>query len=541
MSRYTISERPDGFDVHAPGRIPVSVDLKHYYWLISCQTEFGPIPNEIGLYAFHTLVSLVAGKLMYGWQPPEHEKGRPRWTGLHAWAVTKTCRALANRLKAQWERLLGTVDKEVLGVHRAIFRSTFSDYASVMGFSGLYERPVLMRDIQHYRAAACAATTLFRLAWVAEVRERLRSPQWQSLSIIDREQQMNALLTEVVDCLGERQQLDALEKWITLFSPTGRDYRSLNRTLSNLPGGVPANLLCHLGGWRLERPVTNRLELILLLCYAREYPKDGGGLELFDGFGMTELAYRPVEQNRLHDRPGLVKVYQYATADQIRKAMDRVSEDMGTPLSPRRWKDVNRMVMYLLDFPEDHHGSIIGLANKAVRWHARERVRHANQERYHYYGYPPNTPTALPPIPLPSEAGIRFLTRVEEVIEEGKAMDHCVAHYAGLAVTGLCFLFHVDYSGEQATVEVNARGQVVQSFGPKNCLNKASRYGEVFLERWGGHFPAPAGQRTAIPGVEMFGEPIPERGRGEIAFYLSPIYRKNGCGAEIPRRTRCLA
>ena len=37
-------------------------------------------------------------------------------------------------------------------------------------------------------------------------------------------------------------QLERLRDWKALFADTGHSYRSLNRTLMNLPGGVPHRL-----------------------------------------------------------------------------------------------------------------------------------------------------------------------------------------------------------------------------------------------------------------------------------------------------------
>ena len=41
-----------------------------------------------------------------------------------------------------------------------------------------------------------------------------------------------------------RRALADLRGWRHLLSPTGRSYRSLDRTLMNLPAGVPGDLVC---------------------------------------------------------------------------------------------------------------------------------------------------------------------------------------------------------------------------------------------------------------------------------------------------------
>jgi len=94
------------------------------------------------------------------------------------------------------------------------------------------------------------------------------------------------------------------------------------------------------------------------------------------------------------------------------------------------------------------------------------------------------TPTARPPFALPEVAGIRFLATVGEVVEEGQRMGHCIGNYAAAAVAGDCYLFHVDYQGDSASVEVGSDGIVRQAAGPENADNPATRWGKRQLRDW---------------------------------------------------------
>ena len=62
------------------------------------------------------------------------------------------------------------------------------------------------------------------------------------------------------------------------------------------------------------------------------------------------------------------------------------------------------------------------------------------------------------PVPLPTDPHVRFLSRVSE-------MDHCVGSriYIEKAVNGSCYIFHLDYQDQTATVEVDRWGHVVQA------------------------------------------------------------------------------
>src|SRR5207237_7604362 len=94
--------------------------------------------------------------------------------------------------------------------------------------------------------------------------------------------------------------------------------------------------------------------------------------------------------------------------------------------------------------------------------------RHKQQLSAMRRAYGIDTPTRMPPIPLPEVAEVRFLDTVGAVCNEAERMQHCVATYVDLAVQGNCFLFHVDYKGEEATIEVGCEGAVRQAQGPRN-------------------------------------------------------------------------
>jgi hypothetical protein len=140
----------------------------------------------------------------------------------------------------------------------------------------------------------------------------------------------------------------------------------------------------------------------------------------------------------------------------------------------------------MIDYPEEHQGNIVGLANKSIRWH-KEQHEQEIARQIDRLGY--DTQTVKPPIPLPDISGVRLLDSVGAVCEEGLQMEHCVASYAREAVDGQCFLFHIDHDAGQATVEVGPDGRVVQAQGPRNQRNGAVEWGKRVLNRWGRDFP----------------------------------------------------
>ena len=171
----------------------------------------------------------------------------------------------------------------------------------------------------------------------------------------------------------------------------------------------------------------------------------------------------------------------FVTADQIKEAMKRISAHLRENLSPRRTKDIKRAVDFLLDFPDDHRGNIVGLANKAIRWHRdcwREQAEEATRD------LPDDALVAVPPIPLPQVDGIRFLSTVGDLRNESAVMQHCIRHYSKPAGDGACYLFHVEHEGDQASVEVSPFGFVAQSQGPRNSQNRATEWGRKVLGGW---------------------------------------------------------
>ncbi len=233
-----------------------------------------------------------------------------------------------------------------------------------------------------------------------------------------------------------------------------------------LPGGVPAALLCDLRKIILPRPICNRWELITTIL---------AGARTADNFS----------------------VFAHATAAVIKEAMQRVSISLQrewarwspTPrenLSPRRTRDVRTAVHYLLDYPEDHHGKIVGLAEKAIRWHGVEGRPMEARNSVTRFGT--DRRLMKPPIPLPEIEGVRFLATVADAVSEGEQMEHCIASYSESAVEGRCYLFHVEYQGENASVEVSSSGKVIQARGPRNCYNKATRWAAQILGQWGRGF-----------------------------------------------------
>ncbi len=82
---------------------------------------------------------------------------------------------------------------------------------------------------------------------------------------------------------------------------------------------------------------------------------------------------------------------------------------------------------------------------------------------------------------------IRELLSGAELVEEGRALRHCVASYAGSCASGECSIWSMEHQtpfglSKCQTVEVSAHGMIVESRGHQNRLPTAAEY--RVLETW---------------------------------------------------------
>ena len=454
---------------------------------------FDPEETEVkyfGLFDYRRLSQEVAHGLMGEWYR-RRDGYVPHW--LPPWLGQRTGTAIGKRLHSWYTRQLSLASPEVLRVQRTVFAATLTT-PEVLLDPGFYtasraEAPYLLEDLANHRAAGIALVNLHKFPKPAEIEHRRAYEEMQ------RSAEYAALAEMVEQCYGasvdvllgmpapRREAATAIERmqnWRALFSPTGESYRSLDRTLTNLPGGVPHSLVPYLHRVRLEAPITKRLGLLMACAYGRA------------------LADRDFLEPDIHER-----IFLSAAPDRIVRAVRLISAHTRNELSPRRARDVIFAANFMLDCREAHQGNIVGLAEKAIAWHRNEMRSQAERIVAQLGGA---CETAKLPVPLPAKLAeaVTFLETVQDVCEEGARMNNCVAFYAREAVNGSCYLFHISRGGEEATVEVGRDGHVRQAAGPSNRANAAARWGRRELERWGHGFPSEALEAfRATPGDDL--------------------------------------
>lgn len=505
-SRYTVLEEPQGFRVEGgDGRCPVLIHLHPTFWSVRGQPEDDAYlyTYTYGLVSFRSLLNGIAGRLMETWNPPQGRTST--WGGIYAWAISRTSAAIGSRVYTQWRRLLATVPEDVLRVSRAVFAATFDSASGSLGcesweelYSPKYEQ--LVADILNYRAAALACHNADSL--IGNVAESLKirreaihpTPPFPGPAELRfgavREPQGWYALDGMGGCHTERKQartrqlvLDLLaEDWKALFAPQAAAYRSLNRTLMHLPGGLPSRLCNSFPFADLSRPMTDRVELLLVLLFCEQmarysYPLQNGGYEQRPP--SAHRAYRIFAKAR---REGILRALARLAAHQRQPALQ-------TPTAASLNALVSFLVLYCASYPENAYpDTIVGLTERAIE--QRNLDFHAELER-RLAEIDPAARLSLPPIAAPDNPALRLLTTAGEVVEEGARMEHCIALYTSEAIEGSAYIYHVTYRQSEATALVYRDGVVAQcEGGPRgHRTNAASVYGFRALSRWGKALP----------------------------------------------------
>lgn len=422
--QYHLVERWEGFRIEHPLRHVVDLRFSRREIELTSETRRAVVPIFMPLVLLSRRVAAMLLDLPEGSAGADGEAIR-----RESWMVARVMRPMRRRLFDRHHAEASQVEELMLTLRGVVPRLACAPL--------LYRTPFLVRDVLRYRAAAIALAFVATDLWP-------EPPVEGSLPTVAHLRRL-------------------MRTWRSLFSPTGVSYRSLDRTLMNLPAGIAPRRLCELRHVRLERPITNRLELQFLL----------------EVIALTRERGRP--------RPELLRMAMHASEATVRAALRHIA-DATCPLDPSDANHVARAVYYLLDAPPQGSTRLDHAARHAVRWH-RMLHRHLRAVAagipFPLAGeHPPETPTARPPVPLPAAAGVQFLDTVGAVIEESRRMQHCIALYADCAVAGRCYLFHVEHAGESASIEVGADGTLQQAAGPRNRRNRATEWGRRELARW---------------------------------------------------------
>jgi hypothetical protein len=426
---YEVNSLPLGFEIVPKDetRPTLTVTLNDKgFWTFSNSADYDVLP----LYQFYSLVNTSVSKIYESWKSPKENQ---TYTPVHItrWMQTQTSKCLNHRILTEWQRMLNTVDPTLQKIHKRFFslacgKGYWNSVQDVLN----QNNPYIISDVLAYKSAAIAI--LFDNA-----------QKWK-------------------------------KDWAYSFAKDETKYHSLMRTLMNMPSGILYGMTPNLKDVRLPEAALTPIRMMAYTSLPAPY--------------YTDKAEE------------FIKVILRSTDDDIRKGIRLMWQYFPSTTTSgfKSKREILRAFTLIYDYAgEVGKWDMAGLARRSEQYHhdiaAQQRAqqeiwdrqRLADDKAYAERRKMLQTAkTALPSIPLPVDEHIRFLDTYVSVLDEGMLMEHCIAQYAERAVDGHSYLFHVDYNGEMASVEVSPRGFVSQSYGPKDRLNNASAYGKKVLTKW---------------------------------------------------------
>lgn len=452
-------EGKNGFTVIAPDRKPAYVVFSP-----PAAAVVGVVDEEYWTYVlpvlgYHKILEALIHILYSSWSRP-HKYARDYSSGqkIERWARGRTKMAIGPRFHKEWLDMLSLADPKVIGVQRKFFASTFK-WTNDVASSWVYEDKYIVRDLMKYRAASHVLYCL------------------DTLLSHHGKRRVNELIAENADIVGLRDRYGvepaarimhrpvpdqskkiAMANWVDLLSENETMYRSLNRTLMNLPGKMSSRLFCWFPEITLTRPITDRVELTTVLSYA-EFASE-----------------QALEERRHIDTVMNARRNEIIDGWRIFARSTNRGEDF-----THRTNDIRVFMGWLADFPDSATGNFVGTVKRCAAWHRDfDMEKHFKYAREVGYG----AKTAMPPIPLPEDGSVKFLDTAYDVANEGFEMQHCVSGYVEKALNGSSYLFSILRDGERATAEVSNSGRIVQVSGQRNYDNKTCKWAQSYLKDW---------------------------------------------------------
>jgi len=247
--------------------------------------------------------------------------------------------------------------------------------------------------------------------------------------------------------------------WRQSIVGSGKPTRVANITIDKARQDV--SNLCIFPWQHISRPITNQSELRFWKQFFESVRYRNQPTEFMTSIGNLISRTTPQEWRKLlflirkHYRVKKSKNYIYAASMEVAD--------------------------FLVAHPDTIRRSLINIYQGSIDWHNRPD-RWDNRRTKPKYA--DETPCKAPPINLPDDPHITFVDTVGMLRQEGVRMHHCVASFDDECVSGLSFIFHTEYEGEQATTQVLYNGMIGQSYGPCNRVNKASEYARWKLTEW---------------------------------------------------------
>lgn len=381
--------------------------------------------RSYGLYETDTLLTNIVHQFYQNWHPKENTK----WLGVKNWAEEKTKISLSKRFYQYWRTLITKANPIAVQIQKSMFAAT-----------GKKELPHLLKDYYFYY------NSHIDISYIYQDIINYRAAAIATYHIINDHglYRRNGNRTD-------ENLIEKLKNWMNYYSDIKVPYTSLTKTLMNLPGNIPINMLRNFSEIHLVRPVFTRSELIAHLSLG-EYPKNHIN---------SDIIYK-------------------ATPKQIKAAMYNLGRIQHIELQFRKSLSIKHTIRFCLDYRERHNGNLVGLCQKSVDWHFEQQ---RNQYQSVLDKYDQNMKLPEPDFILPEN--FVFINTVGKLVEEGNLMQHCIASYADELINhNSGYVFHVNYKNSQATTLYYKDTKSIISYGPMNHSNEASEYSNIILSQY---------------------------------------------------------
>lgn len=474
---YKIERLPQSFRIFREGYIEAEISIgKTGYLTVVTKNRTGEINSKDFCFLNYREIKKHLSEVLFSsWKDIHKERiEKTRTKSVHSklqkWTIASLTSGFNFLVYPEWKHLITKMDADVAAIFRKFFlvRGPQNVYPRIFFDPRLYQNKNLVRDLISYNSIHLCI---------------------DDCSFNDRNE---IIFSNKSACRYDRKLRMEAGNWRLLFSDNGETYKALNKTLDNWPRGMPVELSHKLRKIHLSQPIYDRVKLATVCAFLCADPNYAADIFLRNAACVMRSTPEQIRKAFSLFKKNYTKVHKHKCHYNLRGHTGIVA-----------------FAHYMSDYDQPHEGEIIGLLEKSHRWHQdaelrraveaerqrieweagreeRERVAALNKaQREAEEAAMKLKPTAVPPIPIPENECIKFLDTVEKVFQEGETMHHCIASYAKSALDGKYYLFHIDYSEEKASIMVNNQGKVVQSYGPRNCTNKASQWATSQFTVWG--------------------------------------------------------
>ena len=317
-----------------------------------------------------------------------------------------------------------------------------------------------MRDLQKYPAAARAVLSAREILEVKLANRfggrRKYSPAWE-----------------------------AALNWRAMLTRRGKSYRVLNITLDAVQSGPTNFLLKYLPVLNLQQEVLSPgvLYFPLLWIHVIVTRETQGRIKV-----PLPIVLKRIENSlllrsgRLHSLEEIFEAFKLYSVSRGLEIPDRKVEDL-IAARDDTFMGMLHLFGHLRKTVPTSLSSCVRLAQKQREHQTRLRHRGQRPEPKENCG-DLGRELPEPPFHVPDFSGLKFLSRLEDYFKEAAVMQHCIDRYAGEALKGKVYTFHLDFAGHAATIAFNGYGEMLEVQGPRNSQNAATHAaGLIFWKR----------------------------------------------------------